>query len=95
MSLKEIFLSGLKDSKVSGGSILRQPSRRITDKTNRDSTVISNNPTTDSSVSMSRSALSTRTMGGNEQSSSQHMQLNTGSVSNNNQNVASSVSLIF
>ena len=82
MSLKEIFLSGIKDAKVGGGSILRQASRRITDKTNRDSAVISN---TDSSVSMSRSALSstsTRTVGnGNNENN------NTG-----NQSTASSVS---
>jgi hypothetical protein len=67
MSLKEIFLSGLKESKQgAGGSILRQASRRITDKSNRDSAVLSN---TDSTVSMSRSALSsasTRTVGNNE-----------------------------
>jgi hypothetical protein len=72
MSLKEIFLSGIqKDQKSSassaGGSILRQASRRITDKTNRDSAVINN---TDSSVSQSRSTLAKPTIG--EQTGSQN-----------------------
>ena len=80
MSLKEIFLSGIKDTKSgasAGGSILRQASRRITDKTNRDSAVINSN--TDATVSQSRSTLSKP---GDQQ--------NLGS--SQNQNVASSVS---
>lgn len=41
MALKDIFLAGSNvQNRSTGGSILRQPSKRITDKTNRESTAM-------------------------------------------------------
>lgn len=75
-------MAGNKDAKAPGGSILRQASRRApNDKTNRDSTVLSN---TDSTVSMSRSALSsasTKTINNGDSSNSQQQAAVASSVS--------------
>jgi hypothetical protein len=57
MNLKEIFLAITNNTQKPGGaSVLRQASRRLPEKTNRDSTVLSNadQATTQPAASMSR-----------------------------------------